>query len=63
MNALVFLVLRSERELQTHLEQYRRYNDEIKSSQPALQPEQKTSERTTFHMEPQKNCECCEQAT
>jgi hypothetical protein len=63
MNALVFLVLRSERELQAYLEQYKRYDDEVKPSQPASQHKQKTSKEFSYHLEPQKNCECCKQAS
>ena len=60
MNALVFLVLRSERELQAHLDQFRRYDDEVKPRQPAPQPEQKICKEFSLRLESQKSCECCE---
>jgi hypothetical protein len=60
MNALVFLVLRSERELQAHLAQYKRYDDEIKPSPPAPPSEQKNCKEFSLRLESQKSCECCE---
>ena len=60
MNALVFLVVRSERELQAHLDQFRRYEDEVKPGPPALQPEQKNCEQVSFRLQSQTSCDCCD---